>query len=237
VKSRVSLYAAWAALAAAAATGGCSLDQFRKDPVRPPSPEATCEGQAMVENAEDRNDQVLLRGGRSGYIYTFLDKAGSTINPPESSFRMEKGGADSKYAAHIQGKLAASGETYGGLGMDLRYPRKPYNASKYKGVAFVAKVAKGSSPYVRFKIPDANTDPDAKICTECFNDFGIGIELTEEWTRYEVPFTELKQEGGWGNPRPPSVDASKLMALQWQVTAAGTAFDIWIDDVTFIGCP
>ena len=101
----------------------------------------------------------------------------------------------------------------------------------------MARAAKGASPYVRFKIPDANTDPDAKVCTECFNDFGIGIELTEEWTRYEVPFTELKQEGGWGNPRPPGVDATKLMALQWQVAAAGSAFDIWIDDVSFIGCP
>jgi hypothetical protein len=244
VKSRVSLYAACAALAAnsmaamvALCTSGCSLDQFRKDPVVPPRPEATCEGQALVENAEDRNDQVLLRGNRNGYIYTYLDKAGSTILPTESQFRMEKGGADSNYAIHVHGKLAPTGETFAGVGLDLRDPRKPYDASKYKGVSFVAKVGKGSSPYVRFKIPDANTDPDAKVCTECFNDFGIGIELTEEWTRYEVPFSELKQEGGWGKPRPPAVDPSKLMALQWQVTSAGTAFDIWIDDVSFIGCP
>jgi hypothetical protein len=216
---------------------GCSLDQFRKDPVRPAAVADSCEKLATIEDAEDRNDQVLLRQGRGGYIYTFLDKAGSTVLPTESAFRMEKGGANSKYAARFHGKLAASGETFAGMGMDLRYPRKPYNASRYKGVSFVAKVAKGSSPYVRFKMPDANTDPDGKVCTECFNDFGVGIELTEEWTRYEVPFSELKQEGGWGNPRPPGVDPSKLMALQWQVSAAGSAFDIWIDDISFIGCP
>jgi hypothetical protein len=237
VKSCVASYTFGALLVGLGLASGCSLEQFRKDPVRPVSPESTCEGQAIIDNAEDRNDQVLLRGGRSGYIYTYLDSAGSSIAPAANSFRMERGGAQSNYAAHVKGKLAPSGETFAGLGMDLRYPRKPYNASKYKGVAFVARAEKGSSPYVRFKMPDGNTDPDGKVCTECFNDFGIGIELTEEWTRYEVPFTELKQEGGWGNPRPPTVDTSKLMSLQWQVAAAGTAFDFWIDDVTFIGCP
>jgi hypothetical protein len=216
----------------------CSLDQFRKDPPQPVSPTATCEGKAMIDDCEDRNDQVLVRQGRGGYIYTFLDKAGSTITPTESTFKMERGGAGgSKYAVHVQGKLAGSGETYAGIGMDLRYPRKPYDAALYKGVSFVAKATKGSSPFIRFKVPDANTDPDGKVCSECFNDFGIGVELTEEWTRYEVPFTELKQEGGWGNPRPPAVDWKKLMSLQWQVSAPGSAFDFWIDDVSFIGCP
>jgi hypothetical protein len=222
---------------AAVLVGGCSLDQFRKDPVVSTAPE-TCERQAMIDDAEDRNDQVLVRGGRGGYIYTYIDKAGSTITPTESSFRMERGGAQgSKYAIRIQGKLAPSGETYAGVGLDLRHPRRPYNASKYKGVAFAAKVSPGASAHVRFKVPDVNTDQDGKVCTECFNDFGIGVELSEEWTRYEVPFAELKQESGWGNPRPPAVDASKLMSLQWQVAAPGTTFDIWIDDITFIGCP
>jgi endoglucanase len=218
--------------------GGCSLDQFRKDPPPPPGIADTCETRAMVDDCEDRNDQILLRQGRGGYIYTYLDKAGSTITPTESTFKMAREGAHgSKYAVHIQGKLASSGETYAGIGMDLRYPRRPYDASRYKGVSFLAKVAKGTSPFVRFKLPDANTDPDAKQCTECFNDFGIGVELSEEWTRYEVAFSELKQESGWGKPRPPTVDAKQLMALQWQVSAPGTAFDIWIDDISFIGCP
>jgi endoglucanase len=236
VKAPVLLYALAPAFASLAT--GCSLEQFRKDPVQPVAVADTCETRAMVDDAEDRNDQILVRQGRGGYIYTYLDKAGSTITPDASTFKMARGGAHgSKYAARIQGKLATSGETFAGMGMDLRYPRRPYDASRYKGVSFLAKVSKGTSPFVRFKMPDANTDPDAKQCTECYNDFGIGVELSEEWTRYEVAFSELKQESGWGNPRPPNVDAKKLMSLQWQVSAPGTAFDIWIDDVSFIGCP
>ena len=227
-----------ALVCAATATFGCSLDQFRKDPPPPAPPADACEKAALIDDAEDRNDQVLVGNGRAGYIYTYLDELGTTIKPPSSAFRMDRGGAGgSRYAAHITGKLAPSGEVYAGMGMDLRYPRKPYNASRYTGVAFAAKVGKGSSPYVRFKVPDVNTDPDGKICTECFNDFGVGVELSEEWTRYEVPWSELKQEGGWGNPRPEAIDPSKIMALQWQIASAGSSFDIWIDDVSFIGCP
>ena len=234
---RVELLCTTAVLSTAS-SAGCSLDQFRKDPVYAAAAPETCESKAMIDNAEDRDDQILLRENRGGYIYTFVDKAGSTILPTESSFKMEKGGAGgSKYAMHIHGKLAASGETFAGVGLDLRNPRGTYNASHYKGVAFVAKAAKGATTHVRFSLPDVNTDPDGKICTECFNMFGIGVDLTEEWTRYEVAFPELKQEIGWGKPQPPAVDAAKLISLQWQVTAPGTVFDYWIDDVTFIGCP
>jgi hypothetical protein len=217
--------------------GGCSLDQFKKDPVYAQAAD-TCEKQAMIDDGEDRDDQILVRQGRGGYVYTFVDKVGSTMTPSETSFKMDRNGAQgSKYAIHIRGQLAAAGETYGGVGMDLRNPRGPYNASRYKGVAFIAKVGPNATPHLRFTAPDINTDKEAKVCTECFNDFGIGVDLTEEWTRYEVAFAELKQEPGWGNPRPPSVDTGKIMSLQWQVSAPGTVFDIWIDDITFTGCP
>ena len=225
-------------LHAAVLVGGCSLEQFKKDPVYATEPQ-TCERMAMIEDGEDRDDQILVRQGRGGYTYTFVDKAGSVITPGDTAFKMEKGGpGSSKYAAHITGKLATTGETYAGVGMDFRNPRKPYDASRYKGVAFVAKVGPNSTTHVRLSAPDVNTDPDGKVCTtECFNNFGIGVDLTEEWTRFEVAFSELKQEAGWGKPRPPTVDAAKLIGLQWQVAAPGSVFDIWIDDVTFTGCP
>ena len=216
---------------------GCSLEQFKHDPVYPKEAE-TCEQQAMIDDGEDRDDQILVRQNRGGFIYTFVDTVGSTILPTESGFKMERGGAHgSKYAVHITGKVAATGETFAGVGMDLRNPRGGYNASRYKGVSFLAKVGPKSTGHVRFSIPDVNTDKDGKVCTECFNAFGIGVDLTEEWTRYEVAFSELKQEAGWGNPRPAALEINKLFNVQWQVSAPGSVFDIWIDDVSFIGCP
>ena len=233
MKSRVSLYAACAALAAGAA--GCSLDQFRKDPVRPASPEATCEGQAMIENAEDRNDQVLLRGGRSGYIYTFLDKAGSTITPPESSFRMEKGGANgSKFAANFKGHVGTGAIVFSGMGVNFVDPKDKYDASKYAGIAFFAKRGESSTGKVRLKVPDMNTDPDGAVCTECFNDFGGELNLTTDWKKYIFPFKKMSQEPDWGAPRKPHIVPSTIYGVQFQVKVPNANYDIWVDDLQFL---
>ena len=89
---------------------------------------------------------------------------------------------------------------------------------------------------MRFKVPDVATDPSGGVCTECYNDFGIPFEVTEEPTRFEVRFADLAQEADWGAPRPPSVDAAKLYGLQWQVVVPGASVDVSIGDVAFLGC-
>jgi endoglucanase len=86
------------------------------------------------------------------------------------------------------------------------------------------------------KVPDANTDPEGRVCTECFNDFGADVELTEDWQQYVVPFDYMKQMPGWGAPRPAQVDSTRLYSLQFQVNELGANFDIFIDDVSFVGC-
>lgn len=217
---------------------GCSLDQFRHDPPPRVPPVDECRRLALIEDAEDRDDRLLLRQGRSGYVYTFVDSVGSRISPGASDVRPQPGGPPgSRQAFHVQGQLSPTGQTYAGLALDLVDPRRPYDASRYRGVAFAARSAPGAAPHVRFRVPEASTDPDGKICRECYNDFGIAVSLSDQWTRYEVDFAELRQETGWGDPRPPALDPRAIMSLQWQVTAAGTRFDFWVDDITFIGCP
>ena len=61
--------------------------------------------------------------------------------------------------------------------------------------------------------------------------------LTDKWQKYTIPFATMKQMEGWGSPAPSAVDKSKLYGLQWQVVAQGAAYDVWIDDVQFTGCP
>jgi hypothetical protein len=63
------------------------------------------------------------------------------------------------------------------------------------------------------------------------------LSLSEEWQKFTVPFSALRQESGWGNPRPRSVTAEALYAVQFQVSDKGRPFDIWIDDLAFTGCP
>jgi endoglucanase len=198
---------------------------------------SSCTDEARIEDAEDGDDQIVTRSGRGGYLYTYKDDKGTTI-APSGDFSPSSGGANgSGSALHASGKLGDGGDMYAGLGFGFTEPKQPYDASRWRGIAFWARRGKDGPAMLRLKLPDANTDPDGKVCKDCYNDFGVDFELTEEWTRYVVDFADLKQEGGWGDPRPAAIDPAKLYGIQWQVSGRGAAFDVWIDEVSFVGCP
>ncbi len=201
-----------------------------------PSP-TSCSQLAMIDDGEDDDQQALAREGRGGYWYVFADK-GSEIKPGPSAFRLAKGGpGDSQRAFRMRGQIGTGQDVYAGLGLSFVEPKGPYDGARYRGIAFAAKRSPDSTAAIRFKVPDANTEPGGGVCQECYNDFGIDFQIAEHWTRYVVDFADLKQEQGWGTPRPPAVDASKLFGLQWQVATPGAKFDIWLDDISFVGCP
>ncbi|MEE9384365.1 MAG: hypothetical protein V3V08_13255 [Nannocystaceae bacterium] len=194
-----------------------------------------CGPDASILDAENNKDQVSLKGGRSGWLYSFVDETGTTITPGTDNFTLSPGGANgSAFAARFNGKLSAASEVYAGFGFGFKEKEdESYDASKYAGVSFFAKAAPGSTTRIRVKVPDINTDPHGKVCGECYNDFGIELDLTQEWTQYVVPFAETRQEEGWGAPRTAAIDPSKLFGIQFMVATGGVDFDIWIDDVAF----
>lgn len=156
--------------------------------------------------------------------YTYADEAGSKVTMSGTG------------PIHVEGALGAAGEVYGGIGVAFTESDAPIDASTFRGIAFKAKRGAAGTPYLRVKVPDGNTDPRGKVCEECFNDFGLAFQVEEEWVRYEVPFEQLKQEGGWGKPNPPTVDKAKLYGVQWQTAQPGAVVDLWIDEVVILGC-
>lgn len=203
---------------------------------------APCGPEALVEDGEDNNNQVIVQDGRSGYIYTYIDSEGTTIAPQAGSsggiFAMTPGGANgSKYAMRMHGTVAQAKIVFAGMGLNLTDPKDVYDASKYKGVSFWAKRGDAAAyRKVRVKLPDINTDPDGGKCTNCYNDFGLEIKLDTEWQKYVVPFDRLKQESGWGSPRPAGVAANEVFAIQFQLKEPGAPYDVWVDDIAFTGC-
>jgi endoglucanase len=208
---------------------------------RPPPPEdaklkaaGKCARKAVIEDAEDGDDQINVIGGRGGYVYTFADEKGSRVEP-KGDFKPATGGADGTHRSlRITGKMITGEDAYAGVGLSLKEPEGPYDASRYTGVSFWAKRSAQSSGALRFMIGDVNTDPAGKVCSECDNDFGVSFEAPEEWTRFVVSFTDLKQEGGWGNPHPDAIDKSKIFGLKWQVQTQGADFDVSIDQISFV---
>jgi endoglucanase len=233
--ARTALCSAWMLIGV---TTACRVNPASPDMANTAEGKA-CPPDALIEDGEDTNNQVLVQDGRSGYIYTYADAEGTSIEPAGGGqFSMTPGGANgSQYALRMSGQLGKGGVVYAATGMNFVDPKGPYDASKYKAISFFAKKGPGSTSKVRIKLPDKNTDPDGGVCGACANDFGMNLKLTEEWQRFIVPFSSLRQESGWGNPRPRSVDPSAVFAVQFQVNDKGRPFDIWVDDLAFTGCP
>lgn len=199
----------------------------------------SCGPEGVIDDGEDGNNQVSDAGGRGGYWYTFSDKAGSSVSPKTEAqggkFAMAQGGANhSQYGANAKGKIGTAEIVYSGVGFNFLDPKTPYDASKFDGISFWAKRGTGSTGKVRLKVPDTNTDPDGKVCSACFNDFGKDLTLPEEWTKLAISFADMRQLSGWGAPHPAHIDAQKIYGVQWQVNQPGAAFDISIDNVEFI---
>jgi hypothetical protein len=192
---------------------------------------------ALIDNFEDDNNQVSLLEGRNGPDYTYADTTGSTITPAAGTTFVpgSPGNAGSAHAAHFTGKLSGASTVWAGFGMDFLSPKGLYNASKYAGISFYAKLGSSTaSSAVRVKVPDRNTDPTGGVCTSCSNDFGADLALTTTWTKYTIVFVNMTQQAGWGAPRPSKIDPTGVVAVQFQVTGPNATYDIWVDDVTFI---
>lgn len=188
--------------------------------------------EGKIDDMEDGDNKLPSTKGRGGYWYTFADKTGTTVSPGDK-FSMTKPGADgSRYAAHMSGKIAKGGVVFAGLGVNLADPRHAYDMSSYKGLSFKARIAKGTARDVRVAIADVNTDPEGKVCKDCYNYFGTDLTLTEDWMKYTLPFKDMKQEANWGDQKP-ALEVSKSYAIQFKINHSGADFDLWVDDVEF----
>ncbi len=206
---------------------------WSKAPLGTPDP-------ALIDDAENGDSRIILQQGRGGYLYTFVDEDGSHINPHPvlkgGQFRASAGGAHgSQCALNFSGQLVPGPEVFAGLGLDLTAPRAAYDASRYRGIAFVARHRAGTATRVRVLLPDTNTDPAGGSCAECYNHFGLDLDLGPEWQSYELPFERFQQMPGWGWPRPLRVESGQLLGVTFLVMDPGRKYDVWIDDLRFYG--
>jgi endoglucanase len=189
----------------------------------------------LIEDFEDGDAQILAQDGRGGYWYPEADEDGTTITP-DGEFEPSDGGAQgSKRAGHVQGKTADGKNVWAGMGFTFANPKQPYDASKYKAISFRARRGKTGTPIVIVRMPDAQTDPEGGECKDCWNDFGTKLTLGEDWKKFVLPFDELQQEPGWGEQKT-ELATTKLFGLKFQIKARNLDYDIWVDDIRFVGC-
>lgn len=109
--------------------------------------------------------------------------------------------------------------------------RQFYNARRYLGIAFWARVEVGSSNVLRFNVSDRNTVPEGGVCVECWDHFGATIVVDSSWRQYRFSWDQLRQRG-WGSPLLDAIDTTALRSVEFDVPE-GVSFWLYIDDVAF----
>ena len=194
----------------------------------------------LIDDLEDENSQVALVGDRDGYWWIAKDDLGTTVTDPPDSFKPSEGGfGGSALSAHMAGHTVEQGYEAWGVELGANFLSTQggvYDASKYAGITFKAKVGQNSINYVRVNVTDVNTHKDAGVCRECWNHFRKDFALTTEWKEYRLLFSELRQREGWGNPRPERVTPTQVISVTFALGGMEGDFDLWVDDVEFLEC-
>jgi hypothetical protein len=195
----------------------------------------------LIDDFEDGNNQVMTMGERDGYWWVSKDALGTSVTAPEEGFKPADGGAaGSAMAAHVVGHVVAKGDQAWGVEIGGNFMGATgglYDASRYAGISFKAKVGNPKSTRsLRVNVPDVNTHQDAGVCKACWNHFRKDFNLSGEWKEYRMMFTELEQRPGWGDPRPAHLTPSQTISVTFALGGVDSDFDIWIDDIQFLEC-
>jgi hypothetical protein len=195
----------------------------------------------LIDDFEDGNNQVMTMGERDGYWWISKDTLGSTITEPADGFQPAEGGPPgSAMALHVKGHLVAKGDRAWGVEIGGNFSARSgglYDASRYAGVSFKAKIGDPQSAVaLRVNVPDVNTHQDAGVCNACWNHFRKDFTLTTEWKEYRLLFTELAQRPGWGEPRPAHVTAGQTISVTFALGSVESDYDLWLDDIQFLEC-
>ncbi len=193
----------------------------------------------LLDGFEDEDTTLEPTDGRGGVWYLFDDATAGAAGPSPltCSPLTEAPVALGDYGMHI---TAQGFSGFGsGLGVDFRAGKKVYDAGRFTGIRFWAKVGAGKNTKHRVQIADATTDKAGGKCNpaaaapngeKCDDHFGVNATFTTSWAAYSFTFQQLTQLG-WGLPAA-SIDKAALYGLQ--VTAKPKLeVDLWLDQIEF----
>ena len=199
----------------------------------------TCPGLAaneeLIDDLSDGNRFIPTVSGRVGSWADSDDgtPGGAMYPDPVNPFTpTDSGDACHKFAAYVKGAGFSDwgSNLWFGLG-------SPYNASKYTGISFWARIDAGTKDVIHVTFPDKDTIPDGGICqtnttgaTACYDHYGTRPTFTTVWKKYTISFRQLTQDG-WGH-QGTAFDPSSLYQVLFQISVNAT-FSLWIDDVAF----
>jgi hypothetical protein len=205
---------------------------------------------AVIDDMEDQNNDIMGNEGRVGGWYQFNDTTGT------SSFLLTNiPGSRGQFSLAAVNTTGEGFTTWGaGIGFDLNneggeaQTKLGYDASQYSGITFWARAETPLALAV--VLPDFQTDRRGFTCDEaeppplpycctsgdaeetcCDEHFETSVTLSTQWQRFIVDFEDLTK--GACDEDLTEVDASELTGVQFRLPA-NSVYNYWIDDIAFV---
>jgi hypothetical protein len=205
-----------------------------------------CADPLLIDDMEDGDAEICQSGKRDGYWYVVDDGTSTDLTPAAGTTFVQTAipGGRVNSTSHQAARMTGSGFT--AWGAQMGFSLNTYDASQVSGIKFWTK---SDAPVVVFIGIPATTLASESAEGKCQNspterncDFHFSFDVgtsSNEWVERSVPFAALRQTEpfhGLGNVIPGSArwDPSRLLAIQFGTFSS--AFDIWIDDVSFYSC-
>jgi hypothetical protein len=197
----------------------------------PQPPEEPAFQECLGESVDDLDDgdiELAVRGGRDGRWFAFHDASATVFNP--DPFRATLGGPQhSRYAARISG-IAREHRQPAGMGFSFN-SQGAFDARGFNGVRFWAK----GEGRARLALTDHNTDTAGGRCEDCARPYGVDVPFDPEWRCFIVPFSRLEPGGVSAGSHQPFA-AQALYRMIWTVPPSEQIFDLWVDRVELFRC-
>lgn len=183
-----------------------------------------------IDDFEGSGPYVSFDDGRVHGWFSYDDGTNGTLTPSPYDAHSHEDAYAGRGAAHIE----AEGFTYWGVGLVLALNVTgvgdcPADASAYDGITFWARGL--GRVYVHFStLQTLPPDYGGACASDCWDDHGLDIDLTDEWQPFTIRWTDLKQRG-FG--RRATFDPTELVFIHWQDESA-LEVDIWVDELRFI---
>jgi hypothetical protein len=182
-----------------------------------------------IADFEGNQPTTVLVAGRGGTTWALVPRATTTGTVLATPIPERCG---SRVALRVMGSIPA-GQVILAQALFLAADASGvrfYDARAYRGVRFSLRAA-AAGP-VRVKIADRDTAAPGRVCTVCDNHFSADRAVTTAWNTFTVPWTALAQLGS--GDRFSAIDLTSLYAIEFVPTLVDGAFELWIDDVSFV---
>jgi hypothetical protein len=184
---------------------------------------------ALIDDMEDGDAIIVPRDARGGMWRLSFDGTGP-ITPFAGNLLPDVipgGRGPSQMALHVFGGRLIE---WGAFVSTSLTPSGCYDASAYAGIEFWARGTRRL--HIGVVMMDVVSTLVGGPCVEnCNGGHMQTIDLTPEWKRYSLRWSELAPEAAKGNL---ALDLRRLSSVTFGVSPADTPFDVWLDDLAFL---